>query len=43
LWVIFGDFASREEAAAASSRLPPRYQKAFRAAPRRFGDLRSQL
>jgi MSHA biogenesis protein MshM len=43
LWVLFGDFASREEAAAASKRLPPRYQQAFRAAPRRFGDLRNQL
>jgi MSHA biogenesis protein MshM len=43
LWVLFGDFASREEAVAASSRLPPRYQEAFRAAPRSFGDLRKQL
>jgi type II secretory pathway predicted ATPase ExeA len=43
LWVIFGDFATREDAAAASTRLPPRYQKAFRAAPRRFADLRKQL
>lgn len=43
LWVLFGDFASREEAAAASGRLPPRYQQAFRAAPRSFGDLRKQL
>jgi len=43
LWVLFGNFASREEAAAASGRLPPRYQQAFRAAPRRFGDLRKQL
>jgi type II secretory pathway predicted ATPase ExeA len=43
LWVLFGDYASREEAAAASSRLPPRYRQAFRAAPRSFGDLRNQL
>jgi MSHA biogenesis protein MshM len=43
LWVLFGDFASREEAAAASSRLPQRYQQAFRVAPRRLGDLRKQL
>ncbi|HEU4351032.1 MAG TPA: AAA family ATPase [Burkholderiales bacterium] len=43
LWVLFGDFASREEAAAASGHLPPRYQEAFRAAPRSFGDLRKQL
>jgi septal ring-binding cell division protein DamX len=43
LWVLFGQFASREEAAAAGRRLPPRYQEAFRAVPRSFGDLRSQL
>jgi MSHA biogenesis protein MshM len=43
LWVVFGDFASREEAAAAGQRLPPRYQQAFRAAPRSFGELRRQL
>jgi MSHA biogenesis protein MshM len=43
LWVLFGDFASREEAAAAGGRLPSRYKQAFRAAPRRFGDLRQQL
>jgi MSHA biogenesis protein MshM len=43
LWVFFGDFANREEAAAASSRLPPRYKQAFRVAPRSFGDLRKQL
>jgi MSHA biogenesis protein MshM len=43
LWVLFGDFASREEALAAARRLPPRYQEAFRAAPRSFGELRRQL
>ena len=43
LWVIFGDFASRDEAAAAGRRLPPRYQEAFRAVPRSFGELRRQL
>ena len=43
LWVVFGDFASRAEAAAAGQRLPPRYQQAFRAAPRSFGELRRQL
>ena len=43
LWVLFGDFASREEAVAASGRLPPRYQHAFRASPRSFGDLRKQF
>ncbi len=43
LWVLFGDFATREEALAAGRRLPPRYQQAFRAAPRNFGELRRQL
>jgi hypothetical protein len=43
LWVLFGDFATREEAIAAARRLPPRYQQAFRAAPRNFGELRQQL
>ena len=43
LWVLFGDFASRDEAAAAARRLPPRYQEAFRVAPRSFGELRRQL
>jgi hypothetical protein len=43
LWVLFGDFASRADAAAAARRLPPRYQEAFRATPRSFGELRQQL
>jgi MSHA biogenesis protein MshM len=43
LWVVFGDFASREEAVAAGRRLPPRYQQAFRTAPRSFGELRRPL
>jgi len=43
LWVLFGDFASRADAAAATRRLPPRYQEAFRATPRSFGELRQQL
>jgi MSHA biogenesis protein MshM len=43
LWVLFGDFASREEAAAAAGRLPPRYQDAFRIAPRSFRELRREL
>jgi type II secretory pathway predicted ATPase ExeA len=43
LWVLFGDFATRDEATAAGRRLPPRYQEAFRAAPRSFGELRRQL
>jgi MSHA biogenesis protein MshM len=43
LWVVFGEFTSRDEAAAAARRLPPRYQEAFRPAPRSYGDLRRQL
>jgi len=43
IWVLFGEFASREEAIAAGRWLPPRYQQAFRAAPRSFADLRRQL
>ena len=43
LWVVFGEFASHEEAAAAARRLPPRYQQAFRVLPRSFGELRGQL
>jgi MSHA biogenesis protein MshM len=43
LWVLFGDFTTREEAIAAARRLPPRYQQAFRVAPRNFSELRKQL
>lgn len=43
LWVLFGEFGSRDEAAAAARRLPRRYQEAFRATPRAFGELRRQL
>ena len=43
LRVAFGDFASREEAAAARDRLPPRYQKAFRPSLHSFGELRGQI
>jgi MSHA biogenesis protein MshM len=43
LWVLFGDFASQEEAVAAARRLPPRYQDTFRIAPRSFGELRREL
>jgi type II secretory pathway predicted ATPase ExeA len=43
LWVLFGEFATREEAAAAARRLPPRYQQAFRAVPRSLSELRRQL
>ena len=43
LWVLFGDFASHDEAVAAARRLPPRYQDTFRVAPRSFGELRREL
>jgi MSHA biogenesis protein MshM len=43
LWVVFGEFESRDEASAAARRLPPRYQEAFRPAPRSYGELRRQL
>jgi type II secretory pathway predicted ATPase ExeA len=43
LWVLFGDFASLDEALAAEKRLPPKYQDAFRPAPRSFAELRSQI
>ena len=43
LRVMFGDFASREEAAAAEKRLPPKYQHAFRTSLRTFGELRGQI
>jgi septal ring-binding cell division protein DamX len=43
LWVVYGDYATREEAAAAGKKLPSRYQEAFRAVPRSFGELRRQL
>ena len=43
LRVVFGDFASREEALAAEKRLPPKYQDAFRTAPRSFAELRGQI
>ena len=43
LRVVFGEFSSRDEAAAAGKRLPPRYQQAFHPSPRSFGELRSQI
>jgi septal ring-binding cell division protein DamX len=43
LRVLYGDFASREEALAAGRRLPPRYQEAFTAVPRSVAELRSQI
>ncbi|MBV8032260.1 MAG: AAA family ATPase [Betaproteobacteria bacterium] len=43
LHVLYGEFASREEAMEAAKRLPPRYQQAFRAAPRSVAELRGQI
>ena len=43
LRVIYGTFESERAARDALTRLPPKYQEAFRVAPRRFGDLRSQM
>jgi septal ring-binding cell division protein DamX len=40
---VYGDFASRDEAAAAGKRLPPKYLQAFRPAPRSFAELRGQI
>jgi type II secretory pathway predicted ATPase ExeA/septal ring-binding cell division protein DamX len=43
LRVLYGEFASREDALQAERRLPPRYQDAFRTAPRSFAELRRQI
>jgi MSHA biogenesis protein MshM len=43
LRVIFGEFPSRAAAIEAGKHLPPRYQQAFRAAPRSFAELRGQI
>jgi len=43
LRVLFGDYASREQALEASRHLPPRYQVAFRTVPRSLGELRGQI
>jgi type II secretory pathway predicted ATPase ExeA len=43
LWVVFGEFSTEHEAAAAARRLPPRYQQAFRVLPRSFSELRRAL
>ena len=43
LHVLYGDFATREEADEAARRLPPRYQQAFRATPRSFSEVRGQI
>jgi MSHA biogenesis protein MshM len=41
--VIYGTFASEREALDAERRLPPKYQRAFRLAPRRFDELRGEM
>jgi MSHA biogenesis protein MshM len=41
--VIYGTFASEREALDAERRLPPKYQRAFRVAPRRFDELRGEM
>jgi MSHA biogenesis protein MshM len=43
LRVVLGEFADREQAQAAERRLPPKYQQAFRSAPRSFAELREQI
>ena len=43
LRVIYGTFQNEREALDALTRLPPKYQHAFRVAPRRFGELRAQM
>jgi hypothetical protein len=43
LWVVYGEFDTRDAADAARKRLPPRYQNAFRTAPRSFSELRQQI
>ena len=41
--VIYGSFESAKEAQEAERRLPPKYQQAFRTAPRSFAELRKQM
>jgi len=43
LRVTYGTFATREEAAQAAKRLPPKYQSAFRFELRSFGELRAAI
>jgi len=43
LRVVYGEFASREEALEAEQRLPPKYQQAFETSPRSFAELRGQI
>jgi len=41
--VIYGSFESAKDAQEAERRLPPKYQQAFRTAPRSFAELRKQM
>ena len=43
LRVIYGTFQTEREARDALTRLPSKYQQAFRVAPRRFAELREQM
>ncbi len=43
LRVIYGTFQTEREARDALTRLPPKYQQAFRVSPRRFAELRAQM
>ncbi len=43
LRVVYGEFATRDEALEAARRLPPKYQQAFTPLPRTFAELRSQI
>jgi MSHA biogenesis protein MshM len=43
LRVVYGEFSTRDQAAAAGKRLPPKYQEAFRTELRSFGELRGQI
>src|SRR5205085_8739370 len=41
--VVYGAFDSERQAEEAERRLPPKYQQAFRTAPRSFAELRKQM
>jgi len=43
LWVLFGDYADRQEALAAQKAMPPEYQREFKNVPRSFAEVRHAL
>ncbi|HYA39238.1 MAG TPA: AAA family ATPase [Candidatus Methylomirabilis sp.] len=43
LWVLFGDYADRQEALAAQKAMPQEYQREFKNVPRRFAEIRHAL